>query len=301
MTLNQKSYVGVDNLYYALVTQDDSSGYVAGTPAYLAPAMNISVKPKTNSKVQYADNQPFDSLSSEGESEADVEITGLPTDIQATLLGKVFDAVAGQYYDNGGTPPYVAVGYRAKKSGGGYKYYWYLKCQFSPFDEETATETDTPDPKSTKLKLRALRTVKTFQLSASVTDTVKRVVGDDSTAAFTLSATWFNSVRVPVYVAPSAITCTPSPVDGATGVAVSVAPTLTFNNQLVTGTTGITLTKNDGAIVTCTITINAALKVITITPGSNLTAAAKYLITVAGARDIYGQTLATAVYDFTCA
>jgi phi13 family phage major tail protein len=150
MTLNQKSYIGADNLYYALVTQDDSSGYVAGTPAYLAPFMSISVKPKTNSKVQYADNQPFDSLSSEGESEADVEITGLPSDLQATLLGKVWDNTNGRMYDNGATPPYVAIGYRAKKSGGNYKYYWYLKCQFSPFDEEAASETDSPDPKSTK-------------------------------------------------------------------------------------------------------------------------------------------------------
>ena len=300
MTLNQKSYIGVDNLYYALVTQDDANGYVAGTPAYLAPSMNISVKPKTNAKVQYADNQPFDSLSSEGESEAEIEVTGLPTDLQATLLGKVWDNVNGRMYDNGGTPPYVAVGYRAKKSGGGYKYYWYLKCQFSPFDEDTATETDSPDPKSTKLKLRALRTVKTFQLSASITDTVKRNVGDDSHSGFN-AASWFSSVQVPTYSAPSALTCTPSPADGATGQAVGVAPTLTFNNQLVTGTTGILLTKNDGAIVTATISINAALKVITITPGSNLSASTKYLITVAGARDIYGQTLANTVYDFTTA
>ena len=300
MTLNQKSYVGVDNLYYALVTQDDANGYVAGTPAYLAPLMTVSVKPKTNSKVQYADNQPFDSMSSEGESEADVEITGLPSDLQATLLGKVWDNTNGRMYDNGGTPPYVALGYRAKKSGGGYKYYWYLKCQFSPFDEEAGTETDTPDPKSTKLKLRALRTVKTFQLSASITDTVKRLVGDDSHSGFS-GTTWFNSVQVPTYSAPSALSCTPSPVDGATGVAVSVAPTLTFNNQLVTGTLGVTLTKNDGVVVSTTITINTALKVITITPGANLTAAAKYLITLSGVRDIFGQTLANTVYDFTCA
>ena len=30
-----KSAVGLRDIYYALVTQDDSSAYVAGTPAYL--------------------------------------------------------------------------------------------------------------------------------------------------------------------------------------------------------------------------------------------------------------------------
>src|SRR6266545_3107267 len=117
-----KSYIGADQLYYALISQDEAAAYAAAAPAYLAPLMTIGVKPKTNSKVQYADNQPFDSMSSEGESETEVEITGLPTDLQALLLGKVWDAVNGRMYDNGGTPPYVALGYRAKKSGGGFKY-----------------------------------------------------------------------------------------------------------------------------------------------------------------------------------
>jgi len=300
MTLNNKSYLGVDQLYYALVTQDDLSAYVAGTPAVLAPLMNVSVKPKTNSKVQYADNQPFDSLSSEGESEADVEITGLPSDLQATLLGKVWDEVNGRMYDNGGTPPYVAIAYRAKKSGGQYKYYWYLKCQFSPFDEEASTETDTPDPKSTKLKLRALRTIFKFPLSASLTDTAKRTVGDDSHAGFS-AANWWTAVQVPAYSAPSALTCTPSPADAATGVAVSVSPTLTFNNALRTGVTGIQMVSAAGAVVAGTITIDATAKIVTIDPTSNLSAATKYIITVSGATDIYGQALALSAYDFTTA
>src|SRR5512138_26981 len=124
---NLKSFVGVDQIYYALVTQDDSSAYAAGTPAYLAPAMNIAQAPKANSKTQYADNQPFDAMSSEGETEMDIEVTGLPLDIQATLLGRVYDAATGRMFDNGGTPPDVALGFRAKKRGGDYRYYWFLK------------------------------------------------------------------------------------------------------------------------------------------------------------------------------
>jgi len=300
MTLNNKSYIGADNLYYALVTQDDADAYVAGTPAYLAPLINVSVKPKTNSKVQYADNQPFDSLSSEGESEADVEITGLPSDLQATILGKVWDETNGRMYDNGGTPPYVALGYRAKKSGGGYKYYWYLKCQFSPFDEDTATETETPDPKTTKLKLRALRTIKTFALSASLTDTAKRVVGDDSHAGFS-ATNWWAAVQVPAYSAPSALTCTPSPADAATGVAVTISPTLTFNNALVTGVTGISLVTAGGDVIASAITIDAAKKVVTINPNSNIGASTVHIITVSGAIDVYGQALALTAYNFTTA
>jgi methionine-rich copper-binding protein CopC len=96
------------------------------------------------------------------------------------------------------------------------------------------------------------------------------------------------------------LNCTPSPADGATGQATSVVPTLTFSNALATGVTGILLTKNDGTVVSATITINAANKDITITPSGALTSAAKYLITCSGVRDIYGQAFPQTVYDFTC-
>jgi len=82
-------------------------------------------------------------------------------------------------------------------------------------------------------------------------------------------------------------------------VAVNVAPTLTFNNALTTGVSGISLVEDDGTVVPATITINAANKVVTITPDDDLSLTTTYLIVVSGAKDIYGQTLAITAYDFT--
>jgi phi13 family phage major tail protein len=305
MTTNNKSFVGVDNIYYALVTQDDANGYVAGTPAPLAPAMTITQTPKTNSKVQYADNQPFDSMVSEGETEMDVEITGIMLDALATVLGKPYDLTNGQMSDNGGTPPDIALGFRAKRRPINgvthYRYYWFLKGTFQTPVEEQSTETDTPDPKSTKMKFVAIRTIHQFALPGSITDSVKRQVGDTSDPAFTTASTWFNDVRVPVVGSPSALTCTPSPADAATGVAVSVSPTLTFNNALRTGVSGISLVSVAGVVIAAAITIDADNKVVTINPNSNLSASTQYLIVVSGARDVFGQALALTAYDFTTA
>ena len=300
MTVNNKSFVGVDKIYYALVSQDDASAYAAGTPAVFAPAMNIAQAPKSNSKTQYADNQPFDAMNSEGETEVDVEITGLPLDVHAVITGRVYDIATGRFFDNGGTPPDIALGFRAKKSGGAYRYYWFLKGKFGPPSEEQASESDTPDPKSQKMKFTAVRTVHQFVLSGSVTDSVKRNVGETSDTNFS-ATTWFDDVQVPVAGSPSALTCTPSPADAATGVAVSVSPTLTFNNALRTGVTGISLVEVDGTVIASAITINAAKTVVTINPTSNLDALTQYLIVVSGARDIYGQALAITAYDFTTA
>lgn len=294
-----KSYIGVDKIYYALVTTDDASAYAAGTPASFAPAMNIAQAPKTNSKVQYADNQPFDTMSAEGETEMDVEITGLPLDIQAEILGKAWDAVNKRMYDYGGTPPYVALGFRAKKSGGALRYFWFLKGRFSPPSEESATETDTPDPKSTKLKFTAIRTVFEFDLDGSISAAVKRVVGDTDEASFS-AATWFSAVQIPAPGTPSALTCTPSPVDGAISVAVSANITLTFNNALAGNVEdGIILTSAAGVVKACARTIDAARKVLTLNPTTDMAGTTDYLIVVPGVVDIYGQALADAVYNFT--
>jgi phi13 family phage major tail protein len=298
---NYKSYVGVDQIYYALVTQDDSGAYAAGTPAYLAPAMNVSVEPVVNGKTQYADNAPFDVATAEGETKIKCDITGIHAQLLASILGMTYDVVNARVFDNGGQAPYVALGFRGKKSDGTYKYFWFLKGRFNKPKDELATTADTPEFKAISLEFTAIKTTYAFTLvGGGLTDGVKRVFGETSDTNFS-ATTWFNAVQVPSAGSFSAVTCTPSPADGATGVAVSVVPTLTFNNAIVTGTAGILLTKNDGLIVSTNITINTANKIITITPGANLTAAAKYLISVAGVRDIYGQALANAVYDFTCA
>lgn len=295
---NKKSFVGVDKIYYALVTQDDASAYVAGTPAVFAPAMNISQSPKSNAKVQYADNQPFDSMSSEGESELDIEVTGVQLDVLASVLGRVYNTAVGRMFDNGGTPPDVALGFRAKMRGGYYRYYWFLKGTFSSPPEEIASETDTPDPKSIKLKFTAIRTIKQWDLNGSITDSVKRLIGDTSDTTFS-ATTWFDAVQTPTTGAVSALTCTPSPADGATGQAVGVTATLTFNNALRTGVTGVQIVSAAGVVFASAITIDATNKIITIDPSGNLAGATKYIITLSGVTDIYGQTLALTAYDFT--
>jgi len=297
-----KSTLGLRDLYYALVTQDDVDAYTAGTPAYMAPLINANAAPASNSKTQYADDGPYDVMTSEGETKIDLETTGIPVEVLSVLLGKTYDAASGRMFDNGGNPPDVALSFRSEKSNGSYRYFQYLKGKFAAPGEEQATKTDTPDPKTAKISYTAVKTVHPFDLlgDASLLDGVKRVIGDEDTTGFS-ATTWFDAVQVPLAGSASALTCTPSPADAATGVAVSVSPTLTFNNALRTGVTGISLVSDAGAVIAAAITIDGTNKIITINPNSNLSASTTYLITVSGATDIYGQTLAITAYDFTTA
>lgn len=289
---------GVDKLYYALLTQDDADAYAADTPVALAPLKVAVLTPKTNTKTEFYDNQPMFNLIGEGETKIKLDVTALPLSLRATLLGKVYDATNDSLYDNGGIPPDAALGFRAKNSDGTYTYFWFLKGNFTPFEETINTETDTPDPKGVSIEFTAVRTKYAFALSGSITDTAKARISTKQADG----ATWFDAVKVPVVGSPSALTCTPSPTDGATGQTTTVAITLTFNNPLAgNAENGIVLVRvSTGAIFATTRTINAARTVVTLAHAA-LTSGAVYHIIVPGVTDVYGQVLADAVYDFTIA
>jgi len=296
----KKSVVGLKDLYIALVTQDDASAYAADAPQAFAPAVSASHRPVTNTKNQYADDAPFDTLINEGETVIDIEVTAIPLSLLALVLGKEFDAATGRMFDNGGIPPDVALSFRSKKSNGSFKYFQYLKGKFSAPSEEQATATDTPDPKTARISFTAIKTTYEFDLG-DINEGVKRVVGDEDATGFS-GTTWFDAVQVPVAGAPSALDCTPSPADDATNQLIGVAITLTFNNALAGAVErGVSLVRADTmAPITLTRTLSADRKVLTL-GHANLTAGTTYLLVLAGVVDVYGQTLADTVYNFATA
>ncbi len=305
MTINANSgeykpRIGLDSLYIAVVSEDSASAYTAGTPEWMAPAAEATQEPSSNQETLYADNSAFDVISVEGETKVTLKITGLPLEMLALVTGRKFDSTTGRMFDYQGTPPDVALGFRAKKSNGSYRYYWYLKGKFAMPKEEAATEADKPDIKTTELVYTGIKTIYPFSLGGGLTATVKRVVGDDDTTNFSATG-WFSQVQTPVVAAVSALALSSSvPTDGGTGVSVSANQTLTFNNALVNSAiTSVVLVKTDGSVVTATKTLDTAKKVMTIDPSGSLSAGADYIITYA-VTDIYGQTLAGAI-NFTTA
>lgn len=190
-----KSTVGLKDVYIAAVTADGVEAYTAGTPQKLAPAISANRTATINAKTQFADDQSFEAMSSEGESKIDLEVTNLPLSIKALITGKKFDAAEGRLYDNAGAPSYYALGFRSLKSNGKYRYYWLLKGQFTISGEEKATKTDSPDPKSVKLTYTAIKTVHQFWV-VDVMDGVKAVEGDEDISAFDETG-WFAEVQTP--------------------------------------------------------------------------------------------------------
>jgi phi13 family phage major tail protein len=295
-----KSKIGLDNLYVAEVLADSAAAYTPDTPQWLAPAAEASQEPSTSFAIQYADDQPYDVATAEGETKISLKITGLDLETLALITGKVFDDTTGRMYDNGGVAPFMALGFRSKKSNGSYRYYWFLKGKFDMPKEAVATLADRPDPKTLDLSFTAIRTIYVFDLG-DINDTVKRVIGDDDTAAFDDTG-WFTQVQEPGVATPSALTLSSSvPNDGDSGVSKTANQTLTFNNALPADAINhiVLIAATNAVVEASTITLDATKKIVTIDPTGTLAGTTGYIITYA-VTDIYGSTLKGAV-NFTTA
>ncbi|MGI6260026.1 MAG: major tail protein [Anaerolineaceae bacterium] len=207
MTIGQgeyKSQVGLDKVYYALVSKDDATGYTAAAPVWLAPAGTAKVSTTRNQNMQYADDGVFDTSEGEGESKIDIEVTNVPLSVAAVLLGRTYNATNGMLIDgSAANPPDCALLFRSKKSNGKYKYLCYLKGKFSLADEDYATLEGQPSPKMVKLTYTAVRTIFEFTTATGVKETVKKVEADaDISASASLINGWYTAVPVPVAPSP---------------------------------------------------------------------------------------------------
>ena len=87
---------------------------------------------------------------------------------------------------------------------------------------------------------------------------------------------------------PPAVT-TVTPGDGATGVAVSVAPTATFSEAVVPDSVSFTVKDSGGNTVAGSVSFNGADTVATFTPSNPLAGGTTYTATVSGAQNSLGH------------
>ena len=87
------------------------------------------------------------------------------------------------------------------------------------------------------------------------------------------------------------------PADDATNIAIDANIVLTFNNEIARE--AVVVTSDAGVIVAGAKTWDNTGKILTFNPTSNLSNNAVYIVAVGGVVDVYGQTLASAVKNFT--
>ena len=178
--------VGLRDLYRAPITTAADGLETYGTPVRMAKAIEADLSVEVAEAILYADDGADEIAKEFVSGELKLKVNDLlPTDL-AALLGQTQDDDMVVYAGEDDEPPYYAIGFRAKKTGGQYKYIWLYKVKFAVPNEKYATKGD-------KLEFSTPEITGKFIKRPDGYWKAEHVALPDETAA----AAWFTVVRQP--------------------------------------------------------------------------------------------------------
>ena len=201
--------IGVDNLVYATMTTE---GTATTPPVWEVPkpalgVMSITINANASQETLFADNGPYETAATLGNIEVEIQKTELTTENKADLLGHAIDSAGGLVSSSNDSPPWVAVGFRALKSNGKYRYVWLYQGKFMEPEDSVETKGDAVAFQTPTIsgQFATIATEVTVGLKAGGTvkkkpwkyDLDEESPGMDATVA----AAWFTAVTLPKAVA----------------------------------------------------------------------------------------------------
>ena len=122
--------IGLDKLYYAKITEGDNGNETYGTPTQLAKAMTAELSVELAEATLYADDGAAEVVKEFQSGTLTLGIDDIGVQVAQDLTGAKIDdnKVLISASEDGGEP--VAIGFRAKKSNGKYRYFWLYKVKF---------------------------------------------------------------------------------------------------------------------------------------------------------------------------
>ncbi len=191
--------IGLDRLYYAKITEDESGEETYAAPVPLAKAISADMSVELAEAILYADDGAAEIVKEFKNGTLSLGIDDIGVSAASDLTGATIDDnhVLISTSEDGGTP--VAVGFRAKKANGKYRYYWLYKVKFGIPATNLATKGDSitfsmPTIEGTIMRRNKLDAKGRHPWKAEVTE------GDAEVAADTIS-NWYKTVYEPSYSA----------------------------------------------------------------------------------------------------
>lgn len=134
--------IGLRDLYRAPITVDENGNETYGAPVRMAKAISAEISMEISEAVLYADDSAVEVVKEFVSGELKLNVNDLmPADL-AALLGQTQDADNVVFAGESDDPPYMAIGFRAKKANGMYKYLWLYKVKFAVPSEKYTTKGD---------------------------------------------------------------------------------------------------------------------------------------------------------------
>jgi phi13 family phage major tail protein len=133
----------------ATVTEAADGTETFGTPKRLAKAISAKLDVSVADGTLPGDDGVAEQVSEFSSAKLSLNVVDLTDADVAALLGENIDSTTKIIFaGKDDAPPYVAIGFRAKKSDGKFRYIWLYKGKFSPPSEEFATKADKIEFKS---------------------------------------------------------------------------------------------------------------------------------------------------------
>ncbi len=189
--------IGLDKLFYAKITEDDTGTESYGSPSQLAKAMKADLSVELAEATLYADDGAAEIVKEFKSGTLSLGVDDIGSTAASDLTGAVIDnnGVVISASEDGGAP--VAIGFRAKKSNGKYKYFWLYKVKFGVPATNLTTKGDsisfsTPTIEGTVLRRNKPDSSGKHPWKAEVTE-------GETTVANETIVNWFKQVYEPDY------------------------------------------------------------------------------------------------------
>jgi len=194
--------IGLDKLYYAKITEDENGNETYASPVQMAKAMTADLSVELAEATLYADDGAAEIVKEFKSGTLSLGVDDIGASTASDLTGATIDAngVVVSTSEDGGEP--VAVGFRAKKSNGKYKYYWLYRVKFGIPATNLATKGDsitfsTPTIEGTILRRNKVDGQNKHPWKAEVTE-------GDSAVAEDIITNWYQEVYEPSYATEAA-------------------------------------------------------------------------------------------------
>ena len=122
--------IGLDKLFYSKITEDEDGSETYATPVSLAKAMTAELSVELAEATLYADDGAAEVVKEFQSGTLTLGVDDIGAAAASDLTGAVIDqnGVIISASEDGGAP--VAIGFRAKKANGKYRYFWLYKVKF---------------------------------------------------------------------------------------------------------------------------------------------------------------------------
>lgn len=122
--------IGLDRLYYAKITEDSNGDETYDTPIPLAKAISAELSVELAEATLYADDGAAEIIKEFQNGTLSLGIDDIGVEAASDLTGATIDdnKVLISTSEDGGDP--VAIGFRAKKANGKYRYFWLYRVKF---------------------------------------------------------------------------------------------------------------------------------------------------------------------------